>query len=505
MKKLIVLLCLFTTLFASAQLTTNAVYDAFTLTINPYLRLRCDSTTHYSYVPQLNFPKFMPVNMNATSNVIKPETYGATGNGIADDGNAIIAAFNASFSSGRTVFFTPGKTYLASTQLVIDVPPFTTTRVWAEGATLKMKSRTRYSMIFFKCPENFYTSIIQWRGGTIDGNQTNQIYPGNVRGGTYDGAWQEDHGALILADWFNIAVFYNVKIIHAVVDGISIRKSFCGTVAYCSAKDAAPLQYATISEQGTAFKVTRNGYKYSYAIGDTAISCSIGIQASFEQKLKDQFDTTTTIVVFGGYYKNNSMNAIHIEDCARTYIDSVTVDNDNGAASYPQILFSNLSRIVSVQNSYFRNQLLSFSNSVNLRAGLVKNCTFLTDVPVGVSVKLRCFIEGGATFVANSTFTGTTTNAPVKTFYAHNILVQNYGTVNNPIIGAYMVDSSTIKNGTKGISFRPDNENRCYFNTFINVGNKNTNKTPPDNWDDVWNNTMLRINIANRTSLITAK
>lgn len=505
MKKLIVLLCLFTALFASAQLTTNAVYDAFTLTINPYLRLRCDSTTHYSYIPQLNFPKFMPVNMNATSNVIKPEDYGALGNGIADDGNAIIAAFNASFTSGRTVFFTPGKTYLSSKQLVLNVPPFSFIRVWAEGATLKMKTKSRYSMILLSCPANSYTSTILWRGGTIDGNQSNQIYPGNTKGGTFDGAWQEDHGVLLQADWFSLAIFYNVKVKNAVVDGISIRRSFLGVIAYCSAKDGAPLQYASVSEQGSAFKITRSGYKYAYFLGDTCTTSSIGIHCSFEQNLKDQFDTTTTAVIFACVMKNNSMNAIHVEDCARTYVDSVNVDNDNGAASYPQILFSNLSRIVSVQNSYFRNQLLSFSNSVNLRAGLVKNCTFLTDVPVGVSVKLRCFIEGGATFVANSTFTGTTENAPVKTFYAHNILVQNYGTVNNPIIGAYMVDSSTIKNGTKGISFRPDNENRCYFNTFINVGNKNTNKTPPDNWDDVWNRTMLRVNIANRTSLITAK
>jgi hypothetical protein len=58
--------------------------------------------------------------------------------------------------------------------------------VLAYGATIKFKAQTRYTWLNFNYPNNSNTTgTLIWLGGTLDGDQFNQIWPTNPHGGVY--------------------------------------------------------------------------------------------------------------------------------------------------------------------------------------------------------------------------------------------------------------------------------------------------------------------------------
>jgi Pectate lyase superfamily protein len=144
--------------------------------------------------------------------------YGATGNGITDDTEAVQAALSEAAAVGGTVYFPPGVYSLSSTAGSLSVSGDIT--VLAYGATLRLRQSTAYALIINTAPIN-----LRWFGGTVDGNSLTTVPEflfgfGSLAGGAaallscvaenitfinmYGGAWWANNPANTHVRWRNL-------------------------------------------------------------------------------------------------------------------------------------------------------------------------------------------------------------------------------------------------------------------------------------------------------------
>ena len=105
---------------------------------------------------------------------VSPDTYGAVGDGVTDDTNALLAAFNA----GYNIALTPGKTYLHRRTLQMNTNG---TTLYGNGATLKRAAQAT-STTTTTITANVTTSITLASAANIQVNDQIVI----EQGGTYD-------------------------------------------------------------------------------------------------------------------------------------------------------------------------------------------------------------------------------------------------------------------------------------------------------------------------------
>lgn len=457
---------------SKAQITDTTIFP-----LNEYL------TTGVKPYPVLIQSKINSINNATFVNVM---TYGAQGDGVTLDDDAIKNAFNAAMSASTGVLFPTGHTFLVSKLTTIRLNHNMT--VWAYGATIKMKALTKNSWLSLAAQRCGYHYRVIWLGGTLDGNQYNQSWPGNPHGGIYDGGFSEAHGRFLGAEHVTFALFKDVQIINTVVDGIGIESSNIGVIANCHADNGAPLVYTQVGEQGTYFKVTRVGLKAAYFINDTSLNGSIGTHVSYPTNAA--MDTQTVSVHLNCYYKNQVQDADHIEDCYKNFYYNCTLISDSGFQYHQVIHISNKTGIVSIRKSAFTNSRVDFNNATALKLAIIDSSDFVSTFLSVASPRLTYFIEGRPTLVYQCTFTGRVATNQAELKNVRKSTFTNFDSL--AISSGYAIDSCTFNNGYKPATL--GFQGFVIHPTYISVGYTTYPSLPPPNWELVFGSYINIIN-----------
>lgn len=463
---------------------TANIVDTTVMPIDSEYMFTCP---HCGPYPKLYIKKLQNISRTGFKN---PLNYGAKGDGITIDDAAIISCFNAADAAGVGVLFPSGKTFLVSKQLVVNLTKKMI--VWAYGATIKMKSKRKYSAFQALYPDGSNAKFL-WLGGTFDGNQYNQIWPGNPHGGEYDGPFQEDHGRFVGVTNAKTAIFFETTVVNPVVDGIGLVSCDIAMIANSNASAGAPLMYngtQAVSEQGTYFK-TRSPVRGSYFINDNCTDGSIGIHVSFPENGDKSLLAHTVAVVANCNLSNQVQNPLHFEDCFKNIVYNCNITSDTLVGFYPSTHFSNNTSIVSIKKTRFVNNRVNFNQSTEMKLAILENCSFVSQFH---DTTIQTFIEGGNinSYVLNCTFDGQTEEAQTQAGYFYNCSFYNYG-ANKAAIGVYEAANCHFENGTTTpLSLRSASGGNpagvSYNNTYTNTPS-NTNTTPvPANYLDVFKN-----------------
>ena len=447
----------------------SQVTDTTIFPLNDYL------TSNNSY-PFVNNAK---INAIDTSRFINVMNYGAKGDGITLDDNAIVSAFKAAQSANTGVLFPSGKTFMVSKTSSISLNKNMT--VWAYGATIKMAAFKRYSAFAFPYPAGSRKNNFIWLGGTIDGNKDHQSWPGSPTGQT---TWEEDHGQMVRVLNAGFVLFKDVTVINPVVDGITFSKCRIAVVSDCKAADGAPLRYSEVRDQGTYFKVRQSGGTSEgtafYIINTTCSYGSIGIHYS-----TNYVEDSSVTVLNNVEISNGAQDAIHFEHCKKNFMYNCSIWRDTTTKIYngarvrkysADIHVSNNTLIASIKNCKFQDARVDARNSSDLKIGVIDSSEFINTTS-GVCV------DGtkGFTHIINSTIKGQAGSFQTKVRNALKNTFQDFGS-HNAISGGMIIDSNTFINGSaQPISLLKGG--LIYQCTFSGCDNPNKNITPlNDNW-----------------------
>lgn len=446
------------------SLKGQQVIDTTVFALNSYL-----FTTPNNHYPAVNLNKLSLIDPSTASGVVNVMDFGATGDGVTLDDNAIAAAFAAVPNNGM-VYFPPLKTFLVHTLKTssLDKNIF----VWCYASTIKMQDLARYSAIEINFPANSYTDTLIWLGGIFDGNQFNQIWIDNPHGGVYDDSLNtvESHGQFINISWAALALFKDVSCINTVVDGVAMTNCYWAVACNSTAANGAPLFFGTAGDQGTYFKSTRSGLKYSYFINLNCDGGSIAIHTSYPTNLAIPHETVT--VVDNCIVNNQVQNSIHIEDCYKAFVHNSYVGCDTGLQYRGSIHLSNKTGITSVDKCQFVNARVNFNNASSSVIGVVSNSSFISTFVVPSST-FQYFVFNG-THVVNSSFSGKTQNDLTQVDYSRKSSYTNYGSV-FAINAAKIVDSCSFSNASKAVSLASGG--RVIGCTFSGITTPNSNSS----------------------------
>jgi hypothetical protein len=388
--------------------------------------------------------------------------YGAAGNGLQPDDNAIIKAFDAC-KSGRGVIFPKNKIFLI--QNLIRIPLKKNITVSAYGATFKMAPAAGYNAIAFESNDTGYNNQLIWLGGLFDGNKENQAWPGSP---TKNNNWtvtQSNYGLLTVRR-AKYALVKDIVLTNTVYDGVDLVECALGVIADSKAYDGVEFNYARVrslfgdGHQSTYFKCTRRNSQVVYFINLHCKGGSIGVQYS----TKTVSDSSLAVVNNCHFY-NQAQDALHFESCKKIFIYKSTIGADNSGSYHADIHISNACEIASIKNCAFNNGRIDFRNASKLQLGVVEDCQFKSIQNKNDSPILRAFIHN-ATYVGNCLFTGKTKEEQVRTKCVEKSRFENFDVAVN---AADVIYKCTFTNGNLAVknSQKPF-INECEF--------KNTNR-----------------------------
>ena len=451
----------------------NELQFAVTLPLNPYL-----TTDGVSPYPMFNDAVIDPITPTGFKNVMD---YGAVGNGSTNDDAAIVAAFNAANNATgvRGVYFPPGHTYMVHQTNTVNLTQDIT--VWAYNATIKMQPLAAVYSAFIFNHSGVWSGNFLWLGGTIDGNQFNQTYPGNSHGGIYDGGWLAANGNFFEMD--NMAFFgvKDVNVINTVVNGFMGVN--CKVIMYQdgAASGGAPLFFRTAQGvQGTYFKARGTNQTTGGALYCKNLVCTGGSIAVHYSTPTGNPSPKSVCVMNGVTTSDNVQNNFHFEDCLVILAnDCHTSRSDTAYAN--SFHCSNQTLVSSCRNSTFENTRLDYVNASNLQIAIIDNNTFSNPIGYGIPD----FLNGGSATIinANNHYDGVCDLEQCGTIrYNWEDTLVNFGA--KGITGNLATDGCRFNNGTKAVSnatggFVTTN------NVFANVANTPTLITPANS---AWKN-----------------
>lgn len=371
--------------------------------MNEYLTTTNDTVPY----PVLNKETLKKINTSSFTNIMD---YGAKGDGLQADDNAIIKAFEACKDDGG-VLFPKNKTFLI--QNLIRIPLNKNITVSAYGATFKMAPKTGYNAIAFEGRDTGYNNQVIWLGGTFDGNKDYQAWPGSP---TKDNNWTVTKGnyGLLTIRRAKFALVKDIVLTNTVYDGVNLFECELGVIADSKAYNGVELTYGHIrsqfgtGHQSTYFKCTRRNSQAVYFLNLDCKGGSIGVQYS-TNKVSD----SSLAVVNNCHFYNQTQDALHFESCRKIFIYQSTVGSDNSKKYHADVHISNSCEIASVKNCEFRNAKIDFRNASKLQLGAVEYCQFESVQSNNDSVILRTFIHN-ASYVGNCTFKGKTQEEQAK-------------------------------------------------------------------------------------------
>jgi hypothetical protein len=429
--------------------------------MNDYLTT--NNTTPYPILVQ---DKLNHIN---TSSFINVMDYGAAGNGIKADDDAIAKAF-AACKDNSGVIFPKGAIFLI--QNLTRIPLNKNITIYAYGATFKMASSTGYNAIAFEGNSNGYNNQVVWLGGLFDGNKNSQSWPGSPTGNNSWTVTQPNYGLLTIRH-ARFALVKDISLINTVYDGVNLYECELGVIADSKAEDGVNLNYFRVrnnysqGHQSTYFKCTRRNSQVIYFMNLDCKDGSIGVQYS-----TNTVSDSSLAVVNNCHFYNQGQDAMHFESCRRVFIYQCTVGADNSRDYEANIHISNSCIVASIKKSKFYNGRVSFMKASNLQLGIVEDCQFESyALHKEDSTLLRNFIQK-ATFVKDCTFRGRTKEEGVTAKYITGSSFQLFDIAVN---GTTLVDRSSFKNGTTSIE---SSRSLFYVNDceFINTSNPSSTK-----------------------------
>lgn len=492
-------LLIFFTTAAVAQTTAN-----INLPVNQFLHVSscCSQPT----VNQTELNK-----LYARTSFVKAQNY-ATPNDNVNDLNTITSAINAALAtSGKRhgvdfgTFGTSGGNYILGSanstntnqKKSFTVPSGDTLVLKGVNVWLKANNLSRNTFLEFTSGGALYTGVIIWDGVNIDGNQANQIWPGNPKGGSYDAVWPEAHPRMVGFINLNMTIVNNTQCLNTVMDGFNITNNYWSVFNNCYANGGAPIWYDKVGDQGTYFKVSSNRYRYAYFMNVECYGGSIGCHISFPTA--DQ--ATLMVNSMTGYFfrvkcYNQAQDNIHIEDCWNVVFRLCDLQTDTEAPAgqiyQPRIHISNQTRVAVVDRCNFRNVRVNFNEAGNLQLGIIRNSTFLSEYATNY---LPNFIFN-ATNVLKCTFKGKVKDEAVQAKYVKLSSFDNWGG-GYGITGSSYTDSCTFSSATKAIASGSGNFYNTLAGTYV-AGNAT------GSWQTNFSNhiDLYRLNLDNSTDLL---
>lgn len=433
-----------------AQVTNTTIFP-----LNEYLITKNDRP-----YPVVDESKLDDIN---TSKFVNVMDYGAKGDGVTEDDEAIEKAF---LDADYGVIFPANKTFLVSKTTKIKLKKDIT--VYAYGATIKMNDFSRYSFLSLEYEEGSYHNTAIWLGGTFDGNKNYQSWPGSPTG---NDTWEEDHGRFFGISYAEFALVKDVTIVNIVMDGIGLEANKIAVITDSKASNGAPLVYSKDQDQGTYFKCTRSGSQAFYCMNLDCDGGSIGVHYSTKSVEKNSL----TVVTNSNFY-NQSQNALHFEDCEKVFLYKCTVGKDATKEYMADVHLSNSTEIASIKSCQFTNARVDFNNASLLEIGVIDSCQFVSELEgEDVSSLATCLI--GATHCVNSSFTGKTDEEQASADNVKNCDFSNYSEI--ALRGSHVASNSDFKNGGKPINPAKDGVvTKCSFD---DVDMSNTHYVQPDN------------------------
>lgn len=471
-------------------IVTAQVSDTIVLKVNHFVRIQSCCG-----MPEVIEDSINAISLAGFKNIMD---YNAVGNGTTDDYNAIKAAVTAADAGTanaqgwRGIIIPSGRTFLTSKLL-----QFTLHHnfiVYAVGSTIKAQALSRYSFFSLDFPQDSQTFDGLWIGGTIDGNQTFEKWGGNPRGGIYDVATTtvEAHGRF--AGWTSarFGLFYKVKCINMVMDGIACEATLLGVISDCTSENSARVNYAESGQQNTDFKArwyiaTKDRGNTIYFLKDSAFGGGgMGIQVSYPQQ--STMDNSTITVVAYCYVNNIGQNSLHFEDTRKAILYASYFGQDTTLSVTPSVHVSNRTEAFAMIKCNIRNVWLNLNNAPELRVGLVRRSTFISEFSGNQLPELI----HNVTHVYGNTFSGKVSQDQVFAKYARKNVFTNFGS-KKALTGVINAEGNTFQTGTTS-PVSTVNGGKVYAdNLFVNCPTNVVTAIPLDNSHVLPFQTLIRI------------
>lgn len=186
----------------------------------------------------------------ATGGIVKPEDYGAVGNGSTDDTTALQNALNA--ASGKTVYLDPTKTYLHSAVLTISVNAATVTGGGTLLANTEATSAVHVSGNY--CSMQGITLAFSQSGATRQfASQGHKLWVSGAHFIATDIYVNGSAGAGVLMDGAAYFTLSGLYVTSTLADGIHCTNgSHEGKIIACTTKNTGDDGFAVVSYDGDA-------------------------------------------------------------------------------------------------------------------------------------------------------------------------------------------------------------------------------------------------------------
>lgn len=431
MKRLIILfVCLSWVTLIDAQATGDTVV----FKLNKYLLTS----------PSSPYPLFNRCSIRSSDTVgfVNVMNFGAFGDGVHIDDNAIVAAINAA-PDGSGVIFPSGRVFLSSVLNTVSITKDIT--FYAYGATIKKVNNSRYSFLQISSPGK----TVIWLGGTFDGNKDNQSWPGSPTGDT---AWEEDHGQFFRILNAQNGLIKDVRVTHLVMDGVTLSSTNIAIVVNCTADSCAPLKYGEVQDQATCYKVRQTG---ASGTPGTAFYCfdlnlrdaSIGIHYS-----TNNVEDSSVTVLNNCVVRNMSQDAIHMEHSRYLFMYNTTVSKDTTTKIFAGVRVPKYSGDIhissdnvtySIKNCIFTNVRIDNRIGGNRIISIIDSTSFTNTDTSNVSID-----DAYTTHVINSSFEGRNANQSLTLIRnARKLTFTDFGN-KKAMSFTNVADSCTFVNGT---------------------------------------------------------
>jgi hypothetical protein len=296
-----------------------------------------------------------------------------------------------------------------------------------------------------------------YAGGIIDGNQQNQTWIGNPKGGKY--STKPGHNCLLAGVGMDFFYAKDVSLKNIVMDGIRSESNTLGVISNCSSDNAANFHYndetgangqkqAGARDQGTAFKGRFDGDNQAVLLLDSiSVGGSIGYQSSFPQNLKkgEWIPENILTLIANTILSNGAQDNFHLEDTSYAFLYKVVTDClDDGKFYQPRGWVSNSTRIFHALDCNFNNTVINFRNKTSMKLCIITGGSTSSSMKYSSTA-----VQGNVDIVANAIIKGT----KVEALNSINVQLQNGGSISGAKNNDKTILDSTIdivdNNGNK--------------------------------------------------------